>query len=201
MTERFIHRNGGGLILGHEGGAGSDCRISQGSSISGRTFLSCGTSFSNYTHALDSSISSSALDDCSIVESQIAGAILSNSGIERAVIRGTSKRAVVEGSYLANGVVVEGCRVRDIFLDGPYLLHADLDRTPRHFLMKEEGVMLGVVECGCRPGIKSSVIGCCCRPLDLWIERAELLRRIFQKRGWSGDQIDTFRELFKSWQT
>lgn len=131
--------------------------------------------------------------------SHVAGAIVRASGLENVVIRGTKARtANVQNCLLSNKVVVEGCQVRGFELAGPFLVHTDWVRAPRHFLLEPApGVQMGISEC-----TKGRMhCGCECRPAVEWIQKKELLRKIFVRRGWSSESIDVIHELFKEWRS
>lgn len=196
-VETFRHPNGGGRIVGIEAAVGSDCFADSDSLIEGRTFISHGSrivkSSLKDTHASFANITESA-----VVGSHIAGGIIRSSGIVNAVVRGTKKRlANVQNSLLSGKLVVEGCRIQNVELDGPYLLHHDYAQTPRHLLLDDgHGLRLGIVEC--KPGYAN--IGCACRTIKHWIDHKESLRRYFtREQGWAGPEVNTIHELFEEW--
>lgn len=195
--ERFIHTNGGGIIVGADPAVGSDCFIDRTSLVEGRSFISNGSRIVN-SPLKDTHASFANITDSPVLFSHITGAIVRGSGLEGVVIRGTkAKTANVQNCLLSNRIVVEGCDVRGLELTGPFLLHVDWKREPRRRLLEiSPDVQLGIIEC--RPGYAH--VGCKCRKISDWVEHKEALRRYFtREKGWQGDEVDVIHELFEEW--
>lgn len=196
MRDIFRHRNGGGHILGTKGAIGSDCRLERGSYIED-SFISYKTSISKTSSVSNSSISLGDIENSAVINSHVSAALVSKSVLENVVASGTKERlAVIQGCYFSE-VVIEACTLRNVELTGgPYHLHRDWDRTPRHLLLEPgNGVKLAINEC--LPGYAD--IGCKHRTISEWVEKKEILRQIFKKQGWTGREIDTIHDLFESW--
>lgn len=198
MIETFIHSNGGGRIIGSDGAISSDSVLDKTSYMEGRTFVAFGSSITK-SIIKDSTINLGDVRESVVVNSHISAALVYDSALEGAVIRGTKERStVVQGCILSRKVVIEACTVRGIDLSGPYLLHADWNRTPRHHLLTPcDGVQMGISECS--SGGDRGHCGCRCRPYSEWIEEKETLRKIFVRRGWSRESIDIVHQYFEEW--
>lgn len=198
-VESFLHRNGAGVIVGTASAIGDDCFLSRDSILEGASFVSYASRITK-SAIKDSHISFANISESAVMGSHIAGAIVRSSGLESVVIRGTKARtANVQNCLLSNKVVIEGCQVRGFELAGPFLVHIDWNRAPRHYLLDiAPGVQLGISEC--RPGY--SHVGCKCRKISHWIEHKEMLRRYFTRnQNWQGDEVDIIHELFKEWRS
>jgi len=193
----FRHRNGGGSILGIECSIGSDCFLSRDSVISGKAHVSFMSQIHSGSMLHDAHVSASGISGSVIDGGHISYASVKDSSLENVIVRGTYDPARLENVILRNGVVAESCWLRNFELSGPHLLHANWDRAPRHHSLKlEYGIPLVITECTELRGH----VGCECRPMQTWLDRKELLRRIFVgKRGWPSAAIDTIGALFEGW--
>jgi hypothetical protein len=194
--ETFRHRNGGGRIIGADGAVSSDSSVDQDSLIEGASFISYG-SVINHSAVKDSDVSFGNISQSALVHSHVAGAIVSDSGLEYAVIRGTKIRtAIVRNCLLGREVVVEGCSVRGFELSGPHLIHADFDRAPRSFVLEPTpGDRMAITEC-----VNGRFhCGCECRTYGHWVAKKETLRKLFARRGWADDSVDVIHSLFDEW--
>lgn len=232
----FIHKPGGGKILGVSGSIASDCYLSKDSVISGKTHVAFMSQIHGGSMLHDVHVSASGISGSVIDGGHISYASVKDSSLENVIVRGAYRKGADDpvnpgrwrraGEYLlkrygivdlakerryrtteimdciiGGNVVVEGCSIRGFELNGNFLIHSDFDRQPRHFDLKDIGINLGIIECKCRPGVLSSIIGCKCRTVDLWIERKELDRRLFAKLyNWHPNVVDLIHEYFKGWQ-
>jgi hypothetical protein len=164
--------------------------------IEGRTFVSLQSSLTKAS-VKDSTVVSSVIFNSPLLNSHVAGSLVSSSALESVIVRATGERkAVVQDAILSDDVVVEACTVRGFELAGPYLLHSDWNRAPKHFLLEPApGVRVGLSECS--DGRRHC--GCECRPYIEWLEKKELLRRIFTRRGWPSESIDLIHQKFGEW--
>lgn len=198
MPETFLHSNGGGRILGIEAAVGSDCFIDRDSVIEGASFISNGSRIIK-SAIKDSHVSFANITESAVMRSHITGALVRGSGLERVVVRGTrSRQATVQNCLLSNQAVIEGCKIRGVEVSAPILIHNDWNRTPRHHLLIPcNGVQMVISECS-EGGIRGHC-GCECRPYAEWIQKKELLRKIFVRRGWASESIDVINDLFQEW--
>lgn len=199
MSQVFRHRNGGGRILGVEPAVSSDSLIDRSSFVEGRSRISWGSRIRNESAIKDSEVVISALDRTVAIGSHIAYAQVRDAVLNQAIIRGADDPALVENSMLSGGCVVEGVRVRNVELHGAFVIDFDCDSTPRHYLLhSESGVKLAIIDCG----NGEAGIGCKRRPIADWIEKKELLRRLFMKRHqWQGYEVDLIHKLFEEWKS
>jgi hypothetical protein len=198
MTQTFRHQRGGGVIVGIAPAVGSDCFIDASCIIEGRSRISWGSRIRNDSAVKDSEVVISTLDRTIAIGSHVAYARVRDSILDHAIVRGADDPALVEHSSLAGGVVVEGVKVFNVELDGPYTLDFDCQGTPRHYLLESANgqIRLGIVDCG----NGEAGIGCKRRPIAEWIEKKELDRRLFvKKHGWTGYEPDEIHELFIDW--
>lgn len=196
MIQTFRHTRGAGRIIGIEPAVGSDCLVDANSIIEGRSRISWGSRIRNDSAVKDSEVVISTLDRTIAINSHVAYARVRDSVLDHAIVRGADDPALVENCALSGGCVIEGIAVRNTELDGPYLLHRrDWDHTPRHYLLEESGVRLGIVECV--PGFAN--IGCKCRSIKHWIKNKETDRKVFAKRRWPHYLVDEIHELFIDW--
>ena len=196
MPERFLHRLGAGTILVAYISVSIDSYVSRDSLIEGASYISYGSVIKE-SAIKDSHVSFANISKSALVGSHVAGAIISDSGFDDVVVRGTkTHRAVVRDCLLSNQVVIEGCQVRRFELSGPYLIHADFNRAPRHYLLEPApGVQMGLSECT----NGRLHCGCECRTYNHWLVKKELLRKIFDRRGWAPDSVDIIHSLFDEW--
>lgn len=196
-VETFRHSAGGGVIVGIDGAISSDSYLSADSMIEGASFVSYSSRIIK-SAIKDSHVSFANISESAVLHSHVAGAIVRSSGIEGAVIRGSKSRiANVQNCLLGSQTVVEACVVRDFELSGPFLLHSDWNRAPRHLLLEPAlGVRIGISEC--KPGYAHA--GCECRSIQEWVYKKELLRKIFVRRGWPSETIDIIHEFFEELQ-
>jgi len=202
MTQIHRHTNGFGKVSS-TGAASSDSFIDRTSELRGLTFLSF-MSQVRENSVLDgqggvTNVSASVIERSIILNSQISYAKVSDSVLNNVVVRGAYDPALLESVILSGGVTVEACRLRNFELSGPFLVHADWDRQPRHFTLERFGIQLGVIECW-HDGVLHGICGCKCRPLHEWIEKKELLRRFFGKRdNWDHGVVDYIHDQFNEW--
>jgi len=196
VSDVFLHRSGGGEIRGADSCVGSDCYL-------------CPTSFIENQSVVvyKSLISTSALKNCKVADSEvqesvavncvIAGAYVGRSTLEHVIVTGThDRRADIDMCSLANDVVVEACSLRNVELDGPFLVHSNWTTTPRHrVLQMDNGIRIGLIECG---GDRFHA-GCECRPFSEWDQKEHLLRKYFLRHGWDETTFNSIRPTFESW--
>lgn len=194
--ERFIHKNGGGIIYGSESSVSSDSVLDRDSIVEGASFISYGSAITK-SPIKNSVISLGEIRESPLIDSHVSAALVYASGLESAVVQGTLERkAVVQNCLLSQKVVVEACTIRNVDIAGPYLIHTDWNHTPRHYLIEPcDGVQMGISECTEGRGH----CGCECRPYTEWIHKKELLRKIFVARGWASESIDIIHQLFEQW--
>lgn len=197
----YIHRLGGGKVVGIDGSVSTDSRLDRSSQARGASFISFMSDVRNRSFVVDSHLACAVIDESFVVNSHVAYGKVETSNLNNVVVRGLYDPARLKNMVLAGGVTVEGCRVENFELNGPYLLHSDFDTQPRHFNLTEFGIPLHIIECHCLKDEPRAIIGCICRPISEWIEKKELLRRLFQKREkWIGPEVDLIHEYFKIWQ-
>lgn len=199
MTDIFLHRNGGGVIHGVDSAAGSDCYISHDSEVRGKSFISCLSTIRSESIIDTSTVVNSEIEQSIVLNSQVHHATVSSSALDDVVVRGANGQyADLRNVILSNEVVVENCRLRDLELSGPHLVHSDWDSTPPHHLLEtESGVRLSLVKCS--PDNDRMHAGCSCRKLSDWIKKEPLLRRYFTTRGWPLETFNSIRGIFESW--
>lgn len=197
MTQTFRHRRGRGVIVGIDPAVSSDSFIDASCIIEGRSRISWGSRIRNDSAVKDSEVVISTLDRTIAINSHVVYARVRDSVLTSAIIRGADDPALVENSVLSGGCIVEGVKVSNVELDGPYVLNFDCQGTPRHYLLESaNGIRLAIVDCG----NGEAGIGCKRRPIAEWIEKKELDRRLFvKKHGWSGYEPDEIHELFIDW--
>ena len=200
MAEVFRHVPGGGAIRGIAAAVSSDSVLERGSEIRGKTFVSFLSEIQDKSTIIDSSIACSRTRRSMVVNSHVTYASVQDSYLEDVVVRGADDRADLQNVVLTNGVTVEGCRLRNFELSGSYLVHADFDRVPRHFDLKEFGIPLHIIECH-HNGVLHGICGCKCRPIEEWIQKKERMRRLFTERlnQWEHGVVDYIHEHFKIW--
>lgn len=201
ISNNFVCRNGGGLIVGPEALVGSDCHVSKDSRVEGESALSFQSSLTD-SSIKDSHVVLADIRHSAVIRSHVAGALISNSALDGVCVRGCGDtKAVVQDSLLSNEVVVEACTVRGVELSGSFLLHRDWNHTPRHRLLKtENGIQQGL--CECSEDNDSFHTGCVCRPWATWDKRESLLRRYFvEKGGWFPEDFDGIRATFALWRS
>lgn len=199
MPETSRHSNGGGLIIGVDSAVSSDSYLSVDSQVEGRSFISYGSTIQS-SAIRDSSLSFANIAKSALINSHVAGAIVSGSGLEDVVVRGTKERlAVVRNCLLSGEVAIEGCTVQNLELNGPHLIHRDwLHRAPRTRILEHGGVRLSLAECG--PGNDAFHVGCEHRQFREWDYKEPLLFRYFVKRlGWPEPVFRSIRTTFEEW--
>lgn len=204
MSDHFIHRNGGGKILDYTTDISPDSVLDQDSILENYCYVG------NESQILNSRIASGKVFHAKVLSSlvdhsTIAEALVANCGLRKVCIRSERTRSGMREHPYVMEVVLDGVTVSGPVtlkgpwtLAGPYLIHdGEWLKPPRHFRFMPEGtgIDLGVIEC--LDG--RAHIGCICRPMDVWLERRELLRRIFTRRGWLPEYIDVFADLFLTW--
>ncbi len=201
MPERFIHSNGGGTIAGVEAAVSSDSRIERGCEIRGASRVSFMSRVRGESIIDSSRIACGVVEQSILLNSDLTYAKVTGSSLNNVIVRGTYEPARLLSVLLEDHVVVEGARVENFDLAGPYLVHSDFSRQPRHFTLEKFGIRLGIIECNHEPGVPRVICGCKCRPIAEWIEKKEFLRRLFMKRhNWHGPEADHIVERIKEWQ-
>lgn len=197
MSDIFLHRRGGGRIVGVEGAVSSDSRIDRTSEMRGKSFISCLSTIRAESIIDNSTVVNSEVEQSIVLNSQIHHANISGCALNDVVVRGANGCfSDLRNVILSNEVVVENCRLRDFELSGPHLVHVDWDRTPRHCVIEiDSGVKLSLCECA----DDHFHAGCECRPYSEWDEKEPLLRRYFTRRGWPLETFDSIRGIFDSW--
>ncbi len=197
MTQVFRHSNGGGRVVGIAPAVSNDSIVDSTSLVEGRSRVSWASYIRDNSAILNSEVVVSTLDRVTAIDSHIAHAQVQDAVLNGAIIRGTERPAEVNNCILSGGVVVEGCVIRNVELDGPFFLHADFDYTPRHRVLRtENGVVQGLIECT-EDRFHS---GCTCRPFSLWDKNEHLLRRHFVGQlGWPLSSFNSIRTTFEEW--
>lgn len=197
--ETFQHKNGLGELRGIECAVSSDSMLDKSSFVEGKTFVSYGSSITKNSALKDSHVALGDIQQSILVNSHVSNALVHGSALEGVVVRGSKERsAVVQNCLLSNQTVIESCTVRGFEVAAPLLIHSNWNRAPRHHLLRPcDGVQMAISECS--PGGDRGHCGCECRTYAHWVERKEILRKIFTRRGWAYESVDMIHQLFEEW--
>lgn len=199
MDQVFLHRNGGGRIVGADGAIGSDCYLEPGSEMRGTSIVSCMAEIRDQSILDNSTLVAAVIEHHSIaLNSHIHYAQVGKSLLRDVVVRGANERfAHLYNVVLLDGVVVENCRLQDFELCGPHLLHVDWDRAPRHRVITPgPGMAMALTECA----DDHFHVGCECRSFAEWDEKESVLRRYFVDRHhWLPEVFNSIRTTFEKW--
>lgn len=199
MTNVSRHPNGGGVVVGIDPAVSSDSILDETSSVQGRTRVSWASRIRDNSALKDSEVVISTLDRVVAVGSHFAFARVADAVMKNVIIRGTDRPAEVTRSELSAGVVVEGCSISNVVLEGPFLVHSDWNHTPRHRILRtDNGIVQGLIECSEDNDRLHS--GCVCRPWKMWDQNEHLLRRHFVGQlGWPLSSFNSIRTTFEEW--